>query len=90
LRRNDNIKFLALLQSENRIQIPIEIRQHLKLELGTFLRINIQPANSWTSSTEEFFAKLSTDGRITVPWEVRCKLQINPGEMMRVLLDPEA
>ena len=86
--RHDKIHFLALLQSENRIQIPIEIKQHLKLEPGDFLRINLQSTNNW-SINEEFLARLSQDGRITVPWEVRWKLQIKPGEMMQVLFNPE-
>jgi len=85
--RHDNIHFLALLQSENRIQIPLEVRQHLKLEPGNFLRLQIQPTQRYVS--EEFLARLSQDGRITVPWEVRWKLQIKPGEMMRVLFYPE-
>jgi len=89
LPRYDNIKFLALLQSENRIQIPVEIRLHLKLEPGRFLRLKIQSTNNNWISAEEFFARLSSDGRITVPWEVRCKSGIKPGEMMRVFLDPE-
>jgi bifunctional DNA-binding transcriptional regulator/antitoxin component of YhaV-PrlF toxin-antitoxin module len=88
LPRHEKIHFLALLQSENRIQIPVEVRQHLDLEPGNFLRIKLQSTNNWISN-EEFFARLSQDGRITVPWEVRWKLQIKPGEMMRVLLDPE-
>jgi bifunctional DNA-binding transcriptional regulator/antitoxin component of YhaV-PrlF toxin-antitoxin module len=85
--RHDNIHFLALLQSENRIQIPLEVRRHLKLEPGNFLRLQIQSTQSYVS--EEFLARLSQDGRITVPWEVRLKLQIKPGEMMRVLFYPE-
>ena len=74
LTKDDPIHFLALLQRENRIQIPIEVRQHLKLESGRFLRIKMQQANSWSTFKDEFFAKLSTDGRITVPWEIRWKL----------------
>lgn len=89
MRKDDQIQFLALLQAENRIQIPVEIRLHLKLETGRFLRIKIQPANSWSTSTEEFFARLSSDGRITVPWEIRWKLESKPGQIMRIFLHPE-
>jgi len=78
MRKDDTIQFLALLQAENRIQIPIEIRQHRKLESGRFLRIKI-----------EFIARLSSDGRITVPWEIRWKLETKPGQMMRIFLHPE-
>jgi bifunctional DNA-binding transcriptional regulator/antitoxin component of YhaV-PrlF toxin-antitoxin module len=88
LPRHDKIQFLALLQTENRIQIPIEVRQHLNLESGQFLRMKIQSINTWSVSAEEFFARLSSDGRITVPWEVRLKQKIKPGEIMRVFLQP--
>ena len=90
MKKDDPIHFLALLQAENRIQIPIEVRQHLKLESGSFLRIRMQQATSWSMHTEEFFAKLSTDGRITVPWEIRWKLEAKPRHMMRVFLYTEA
>lgn len=88
--KDEPIQFLAMLQSENRIQIPTEVRQHLKLESGRFLRIKMQQATSWSTFKEEFFAKLSSDGRITVPWEIRWKLEAKPGQMMRLFLHPEA
>ena len=81
----DKIMFLAMVQAENRIQIPIEVRQTLKLEPGQILRTKIHSANNWFNSGE-FFAKLSVDGRITVPWEVRLKTQIKLGEMVNVFL----
>ena len=90
MRKDDTIQFLAMLQSENRIQIPTEVRQHLKLESGRFLRIQIQSISNYSSFREEFFAKLSSDGRITVPWEIRWKLETKPGQMMRLFLYPEA
>jgi len=89
MRKDDTIQFLALLQAENRIQIPIEIRHHLKLESGRFLRIKIESTSKWSPIKEEFFARLSSDGRITVPWEIRWKLETKPGQMMRIFLDPE-
>ncbi len=90
MKKDDPIHFLALLQRENRIQIPIEVRQHLKLESGSFLRIKIESLSKWERFKDEFFAKLSTDGRITVPWEIRLKLETKPGQMMRIFLYPEA
>ena len=90
MKKDDPIHFLALLQRENRIQIPIEVRQHLKLESGSFLRIKIESLCKWERFKDEFFAKLSTDGRITVPWEIRLKLETKPGQMMRIFLYPEA
>lgn len=78
-----------MMQAENRIQIPIEIRQHLKLEPGKFLRIKIEGVTIWSPRGEEFFAKISTDGRITVPWEIRWKLEIEPGHVTRIFLYTE-
>jgi len=85
LRRHNKIQFIAILQAENRIQIPIEIRQQYKLKPNQFLRGIISSKERWYKS-EDFFARLSSDGRITVPWEIRRELQIKPGEMLRVQL----
>jgi len=84
----NKIQFLALLQTQNRIQIPVEIRQHFKLEPKQFLRVEIKSIESWYLG-EEFFARLSSDGRITVPWETRWKLKLESGKMLRVLLHLE-
>ena len=81
-------QFLALLQAENRIQIPIEIRQHLKLESGSYLKLRIHTTNNW-GGHENCICRLASDGRITVPWEVRAKLGLKPGQMMRIFLYTE-
>jgi bifunctional DNA-binding transcriptional regulator/antitoxin component of YhaV-PrlF toxin-antitoxin module len=78
--------FLALVQAENRIQIPIEIRQHFKLQPGNFLKIQLATDHTYLHTEEKFLAKLSKDGRITIPWEARLKLQTKPGQMIRVYL----
>jgi bifunctional DNA-binding transcriptional regulator/antitoxin component of YhaV-PrlF toxin-antitoxin module len=78
--------FLALVQAENRIQIPIEIRQHFKLQPGSFLKIQLVTDQTILPTVEKFLAKLSKDGRITIPWEARLKLQTKPGQIIRAYL----
>ena len=80
----DKVSFLARLQAENRIQIPVEIRWRYKLEPGQILRLKIQPAGGFNS--EEFHAKLQHNGRVNVPWEVDWALELKYGLMLRVLL----
>ncbi len=83
----EHVKFLARLQTQNRIQIPVEIRQRFKLEAKQFLRVEIRHIDSFRE--ERFFAKLKPDGRITVPWEIVWALEIKPGHMLRVWLYAE-
>jgi bifunctional DNA-binding transcriptional regulator/antitoxin component of YhaV-PrlF toxin-antitoxin module len=83
------IKFLAVVQKEHRIQIPIEIRQHHKLEPKQTLRMGIQPLGRAFVSSVDFYARLSVDGRITVPWEVSLRCGLTTREMIRVYLYPE-
>jgi bifunctional DNA-binding transcriptional regulator/antitoxin component of YhaV-PrlF toxin-antitoxin module len=83
----EHVKFLARLQTQNRIQIPVEIRQRFKLEAKQFLRVQIRHIDSFHDET--FFAKMKPDGRITVPWEITWTLEIKPGHMLRVMLYPE-
>ena len=87
--KDETIHFLAILQRENRIQIPIEIRQRFKLQSGKFLKIKIESLCEYSSVIEQFFAKLCTDGRITLPWEIRLKLKAKPRQMMRLYLYTE-
>jgi hypothetical protein len=84
LRLKGKISFLARLQAENRIQIPVEIRWRYKLEPGQILRLKIQPIGGFDS--EEFYAKLQLGGRVNVPWEVDWALKLKCGLMLRVLL----
>jgi len=85
LTKDDLIHFIARVQAENRIQIPTEVRQYLKLESGKSLRIRIATISNF-SFCEEFIAKLASDGRITVPWEIRWKLEIQPGNMVHMYI----
>jgi len=80
----DKVSFLARLQVENRIQIPVEVRWRYKLEPGQILRLKIYPMKGLSS--EEFFARLQLGGRINVPWEAVWALELKHGEMLRVWL----
>ncbi len=84
LRLKEKVSFLARLQVENRIQIPVEVRWRYKLEPGQILRLEIYPMNGFNS--EEFFARLQLGGRINVPWEAVWALELKHGEMLRVWL----
>ena len=78
------VEFLAKLQKQNRIQVPVEIRQLFKLEPTQFLKVRIRPVE--TFDNERFYAKVKSDGRITVPWEITWALEIKPGSMLRIEL----
>ncbi len=78
------VKFLGKLQKQNRIQVPVEIRQIFKLEPKQFLKVRIRPVE--TLNNEKFYAKVKSDGRITVPWEITWALEIKPGSMLRIEL----
>jgi len=87
--RSKMIDFLAVVQKEHRIQIPIEIRQHLKLEPKQIIHMGVQPIGRAFVSSVDFYARLSVDGRITVPWEVSLRCGLKAREMIRVYLYPE-
>ena len=82
-----DIEFLARLQVQNRIQVPVEIRQQFKLEPGTFFQVKASSADSYDN--EKFYAKMKPDGRITIPWEVVWTLKIKPSNMLRITLYAE-
>jgi bifunctional DNA-binding transcriptional regulator/antitoxin component of YhaV-PrlF toxin-antitoxin module len=87
--RSKMIDFLAVVQKEHRLQIPIEIRQHLKLEPKQIIHMGVQPIGRAFVSSVDFYARLSVDGRITVPWEVNLRCGLKTREMIRVYLYPE-
>lgn len=78
------VSFLARLQAENRIQIPVEVRWRYKLEPGQILRLKIHPVSGFSS--EEFHSRLQHGGRVNVPWEAVWALKLKHGFMLRVLL----
>ena len=80
----EKVGFLARLQVENRIQIPVEVRWRYKLEPGQILRLKIYPMKGLSS--EEFFARLQHGSRINVPWEAVWALELEPSVMLRVWL----
>ena len=79
-----DVEFLARLQAQNRIQIPVEIRQRFKLKPKEFLEVEVKSLERY--DTETFYAKLKPDGRITVPWEIVQVLEIKPGNLLRIRL----
>jgi len=76
--------FIAKLQKNNRIQLPVLIRWKYKLNPGEILSVRME-----NSSFEYFYARLSRDGRITVPKIVVERLEIKPGDIVEVALLPE-
>lgn len=80
----DKVSFLARLQAQNRIQIPVEVRWRYKLEPGQILRLEVYPTGSLGS--EGFYARLQHDGRVNVPWEVAWTLELKHGLMLKVWL----
>jgi len=80
----DKVSFLARLQAENRIQIPVEIRWRYKLEPSQILRLQVYPMGDVGS--EEFHARLQHGGRVNVPWEAVWALKLKHGLMLRVWL----
>ena len=84
MRLKDKVSFLARLQAENRIQIPVEVRWRYKLKPSQILRLEIHPVSGFSS--EKFHSRLQLGGRVTVPWEAVWALKLKQGLMLRVLL----
>ena len=76
--------FIARLQKNNRIQLPVLIRWKYKLDPGEIFHVRVE-----NSEWEYFYARLSRDGRLTVPKIVIGKLGIKPGDIVEVVLLPE-
>lgn len=83
----EDVELIAMLQTQNRVQISVEVRQRFKLEPKQFLKAKIRAVESFDS--EEFYVRLKPDGRIAIPWEVIWALEIKPGAMLRVMLYAE-
>ncbi|MGC9346009.1 MAG: AbrB/MazE/SpoVT family DNA-binding domain-containing protein [Candidatus Bathyarchaeales archaeon] len=84
----ENVSFHALLQRENRVQIPVEVRWKYKLEPSEILRVKFLPLdrNLPFASAGEFHARLHKNGRITIPWELVARLNLKPGILLAVTL----
>lgn len=86
----EKVKFLALLQKLNRVQIPVEVRWRYKLEAGELLKVEVQPIGHISAGADEFIARLLSDGRITVPWEIMADLGLGKKRyLLRVWLKPK-
>jgi len=88
---SESVKFHALLQRENRIQLPVEVRWKYKLEPGEILHVKIWPLDRFLAfaEAEEFHARLHKQGRIAVPWEIVARLNLKPGILLAVTLIAE-
>ena len=76
--------FIAKLQKNNRVQVPMLIRWKNKLTPGEILHVRVE-----NSSIEYFYARLSRDGRLTIPRIIVKELEIEPGDVLKVTLYPE-
>ena len=80
-------KFIAKLQRNNRIQVPVLIRWKHKLEPGDVLDVYVRDPETWTDG--RFYARLSRDGRFTIPKIMVEKLEAEPGDVLQVTLYAE-
>ena len=79
-----DVQFLARLQRNNRVQVPVLIMWKHRLEPGEIF-------NEYMSCTEKlesekFYAKLSKDHRFTIPKIVVQELRIEPGDTLTITL----
>ncbi len=93
----ERVEFKAILQRENRIQIPKIIRWKFKLESDQVLKVIVAPIHTPTGfvSWEAFYTHISKDGRITLPILIRALLNnsrnqqtITEGTPLQVRLEP--
>ena len=76
--------FIARLQKNNRVQVPVLIRWKNRLEPGEILHACVE-----NSMRKYFYCRLSRDGRITVPKIVIQRFEVEPGNVLEVTLYPE-
>jgi bifunctional DNA-binding transcriptional regulator/antitoxin component of YhaV-PrlF toxin-antitoxin module len=60
------VSFKTVLQRENRVQVPRQIRWHYKLEPTQVLKVTVD-AIGFFNVIESFYATMRNDGRITIP-----------------------
>lgn len=77
-------EFVARLQRNSRVQVPVLIRWKNKLEPGEVLDICVYDPE--TGEEERFYARLSLDGRFTVPRVVVEELELKPGDTLEITL----
>lgn len=76
--------FIARVQKNNRVQVPVLIRWKNKLNPGEILRVCVE-----NSKRKYFYARLSRDGRLTIPRIIVEELEVEPGDVLKVALYPE-
>jgi hypothetical protein len=59
------VRFQAVLQRGNRVQVPKLVRWEFKMETSQVLRIRVNRAKAYDH--EDFFGRMNKDGRITIP-----------------------
>jgi len=82
----EDASFDALLQRENRIQIPVEVRWRYRLEPGEILHVEIVSPGRYLPLKGRFYARLQKSGRVTVPWEKVVKHELKSGILVSVTL----
>jgi bifunctional DNA-binding transcriptional regulator/antitoxin component of YhaV-PrlF toxin-antitoxin module len=60
------VSFKTVLQKENRVQVPRQVRWHFKLEPTQVLQVTVDAVGSF-GAIESFYATMRSDGRITIP-----------------------
>ena len=94
----EKIEFKAIIQRQNRIQIPKIIRWKFKLDSNQVLKITVAPVQVLISGFvggETFYTHISKDGRITLPLLIRTLLHnsrsqktIPEGTLLQVRIEP--
>ena len=82
-----NEQFLARVQRNSRVQVPVLIRQKHKLETGEVSSVYVKCSKKFGS--EGFYARMRGDGRFTIPKVVVEELGIEPRDMIKVNLHPQ-
>jgi bifunctional DNA-binding transcriptional regulator/antitoxin component of YhaV-PrlF toxin-antitoxin module len=62
----ESVKFKAVLQKGNRVQVPRVVRWRFKLDSEQVLKVSVHAVDVW-SGWETFYARVDKSGRITVP-----------------------
>lgn len=62
----DRVAFRAVVEVENRVQVPRIIRWRFKLETDQALTVTVSLVDSF-GGKERFYARMRKDGRITIP-----------------------
>ena len=77
-------EFLARVQRNSRVHVPVLIRWKHKLEAGEVLRVYTYFTQK--SGNEGFYERMNRDDRCTIPKVVVEELGIEPRDMIKVTL----